>query len=123
MWRDLPATRTISVARLWMWKESRPPICIFSLHIYTSIKDEGLAGVQVSNSHTQTSVEQHRKISRLCKVSLSTESVSSVTDKARCEVKFEVVIAIMETLNVLQLVNLSICEFDLVELIIGVGGI
>ena len=52
---------------------------------------------------------------------MPTKSVSSITDKAfRCEVKLEVGVAVTETSNVLQLVNLGVCELDLVELVLGV---
>jgi hypothetical protein len=52
---------------------------------------------------------------------LPTKPVPSITDTAfRCKAKLEVVVAITEARNVLQLVNLSVCEFDLIDLVLSV---
>lgn len=57
-------------------------------------------------------------------VALPSQSVSSITDKAfRCEVKLEVVVAITKAPDILQLVDLRICELDLIQLVLGVCGV
>lgn len=105
-----------------MWNESRPPVLGISLCPSDYRLDEQLlTRVEVPNRHTEARVQQHREVRSLSQIPLSTQTITSIAHEALWrEVELEIVVLFAESVNVLQLIDLSVGQLDLIELLLRI---